>query len=274
MKSNLGHTQAAVGIAGVIKMVEALTHEELPATLHVDEPSSHIDWAAGDVRLLTEARPWPRTDGAVRRAGVSAFGFSGTNAHVILEEPPARSEEAAPAAPETAAPPFTAAEGAPVPWLLTARTEEALRARAARLHEQLTEGGLADGDLSRIGHSLATTRTPFEHRAVLVGSDGDALLGALRDLADGNPAAGVEEGVVGGQAPWAGRSSSSPARAPSGSAWQASCCRPRPSSATGSRSARPPSTPTPTSRSWTCCAAPKAPPPWTASTSYSPRCGP
>ncbi|KJY41858.1 hypothetical protein VR41_10550, partial [Streptomyces sp. NRRL B-1568] len=197
VKSNLGHTQAAAGIAGVIKMVEALTHEELPATLHVDEPSSHIDWAAGDVRLLTEARPWPRTDGAVRRAGVSAFGFSGTNAHVILEEPPARSEEAAPAAPETAAPPFTAAEGAPVPWLLTARTEEALRVRAARLHEQLTEGGLADGDLSRIGHSLATTRTPFEHRAVLVGSDGDALLGALRDLADGNPAAGVEEGVVG-----------------------------------------------------------------------------
>ncbi|MEU6479268.1 SDR family NAD(P)-dependent oxidoreductase [Streptomyces sp. NPDC047017] len=197
VKSNLGHTQAAAGIAGVIKMVEALGHEELPATLHVDEPSSHIDWEAGAVRLLTEARPWPRREAAPRRAGVSAFGFSGTNAHVILEEAPAPA-----AAPEAASDP--AATG-PVPWLLTARTPEALRAQARRLHDQLAAGtstgaGGSAPDaaaLGRIGHSLATTRTPFEYRAVLVGDDGDQFLQGLSGLAEGVPAAGVEEGLAG-----------------------------------------------------------------------------
>ncbi|MET8454166.1 SDR family NAD(P)-dependent oxidoreductase, partial [Streptomyces sp. NPDC005209] len=187
VKSNLGHTQAAAGIAGVIKMVEALGHEELPATLHVDEPSSHIDWEAGAVRLLTEARPWPRREAAPRRAGVSAFGFSGTNAHVILEEAPAPA-----AAPERA----EHADG-PVPWLLTARTPEALRAQARRLGEQLAGRELASADLARIGHSLATTRTPFEYRAFLVGEDGTELLQGLSDLAEGIPAAGVEEGLAG-----------------------------------------------------------------------------
>ncbi|WP_316764888.1 SDR family NAD(P)-dependent oxidoreductase [Streptomyces herbicida] len=187
VKSNLGHTQAAAGIAGVIKMVEALGHEELPATLHVDEPSSHIDWEAGAVRLLTEARPWPRREAAPRRAGVSAFGFSGTNAHVILEEAPAPA-----AVPEQA----EHADG-PVPWLLTARTPEGLRAQAHRLREQLAGRELASADLARVGHSLATTRTPFEYRAVLVGDDGAELLQGLSDLAEGTPAAGVEEGLAG-----------------------------------------------------------------------------
>ncbi|WP_129306066.1 type I polyketide synthase [Streptomyces sp. L2] len=186
VKSNLGHTQAAAGIAGVIKMVEALGHEELPATLHVDEPSSHIDWEAGAVRLLTEARPWPRREDSARRAGVSAFGFSGTNAHVILEEAPAPA--AVPEKEEQAA--------GPVPWLLTARTPEALREQARRLGEQLAGRELGAADLDRVGHSLATTRTPFEYRAVLVGDDGEQLLRGLADLADGNPAAGIEEGLA------------------------------------------------------------------------------
>ncbi|WP_317633506.1 SDR family NAD(P)-dependent oxidoreductase [Streptomyces sp. HUAS TT20] len=187
VKSNLGHTQAAAGIAGVIKMVEALGHEELPATLHAEEPSSHIDWEAGAVRLLTEARPWPRREAAPRRAGVSAFGFSGTNAHVILEEAPAPA--AVPEQPEQA--------DGPVPWLLTARTPQALREQARRLGERLAGRELASADLARIGHSLATTRTPFEYRAVLVGDDGTQLLQGLSDLAEGTPAAGVEEGLAG-----------------------------------------------------------------------------
>ncbi|MGW2643183.1 SDR family NAD(P)-dependent oxidoreductase [Streptomyces sp. NPDC001348] len=190
VKSNLGHTQAAAGIAGVIKMVEALGHEELPATLHVDEPSSHIDWEAGAVRLLTDARPWPRRAGAPRRAGVSAFGFSGTNAHVILEEAPA--PIAVPEQPEQPEQP-----AGPVPWLLTARTPEALREQARRLREQLAGQDLDAAGLARVGHSLATTRTPFEYRAVLVGDDGTQLLQGLTDLADGTPAAGVEEGLAG-----------------------------------------------------------------------------
>ncbi|MCM2421630.1 type I polyketide synthase [Streptomyces sp. RKAG293] len=197
VKSNLGHTQAAAGIAGVIKMVTALGHEELPATLHVGEPSPHIDWSAGNVELLTEARPWPRGGSGARRAGVSAFGFSGTNAHVILEEAPAI--EPAAAVEEPAAPaPFTATGTTPVPWLLTGRSEIALRAQARKLHAHLAGAPeLGATALGSIGHALATTRTPFEHRAVLVGADGPTLIQTLKDIADGVPAAGVEEGLAG-----------------------------------------------------------------------------
>src|SRR5271157_5985097 len=168
IKSNMGHTQAAAGVAGVIKMVLALRHEVLPATLHVDAPSPHVDWSAGSVSLLTEARPWP-ADGRVRRAGVSSFGISGTNAHVILEQ--------APAAPETVAGADVSAVGlGVVPWVVSGKSGAALAAQAARL------AGFVDADagldLVDVGGSLAG-RSVFEHRAVVVGADRAQLVAGL-----------------------------------------------------------------------------------------------
>ncbi|MFE2379692.1 SDR family NAD(P)-dependent oxidoreductase, partial [Streptomyces sp. NPDC059398] len=180
VKSNIGHTQAAAGVAGVIKMVLALQHGQLPRTLHVDEPSPHVDWASGEVRLLTEPVPW-RADGRLRRAGVSSFGISGTNAHVIVEEAPAPQ-----AGPPSGAEPAPAAAPAPlpvVPWLLSARTPEALRAQAGRLRQFLLER--PGTDPVDIGFSLATTRTSFDHRAVVQGADRDALLAGLAVAAAG-----------------------------------------------------------------------------------------
>ncbi|MDT5030325.1 MAG: hypothetical protein QOC94_496, partial [Actinoplanes sp.] len=165
-KSNFGHTQATAGVVGVIKLVESMRHGELAATLHVDQPSSHVDWAAGDVRLLTERRPWPET-GRPRRGAVSAFGMSGTNAHVVLESVP---DEHAPAA--------DGHDGA-VPWVLSARTPEALRAQAARLRDHLTCETAAPADVARTLHAA---RTRFDHRAVVVTADraeGVDLLTAL-----------------------------------------------------------------------------------------------
>ncbi|MEG3632134.1 ketoacyl-synthetase C-terminal extension domain-containing protein, partial [Streptomyces poriticola] len=130
VKSNIGHTQAAAGVAGVIKMVQAMRHGTLPRTLHVDEPSPEVDWTAGAVELLTEEREWTRTR-RPRRAAVSSFGVSGTNAHVVLEEAP---EETA--HPATAELPF-------VPLLLSGHTPTALAAQARRLHDHLTESATA-----------------------------------------------------------------------------------------------------------------------------------
>ncbi|MDO0924394.1 type I polyketide synthase [Streptomyces sp. TG1A-8] len=176
VKSNVGHTQAGAGVAGVMKMVLALGHGVLPATLHVDRPSSHVDWEAGAVELLTEARAWPGTGDRPRRAGVSSFGISGTNAHVILEAPPA---QPGPAGADTGTP------AGDVPWVISARTAQGLRAQAERLLDHARSHPsvpLADTALS-----LATTRTPFTHRAVLLGADRDELLGQLSALADGTP---------------------------------------------------------------------------------------
>ncbi len=179
IKSNIGHTVAAAGVAGVIKMVEAMRHGVLPRTLHVDEPSSHVDWSAGEVELLTEERPWSVEEGRSRRAGISSFGISGTNAHLILEEAPAPIE--AEISQEAPAPPLDA----PIALPLSAKTEPALRAGAERLAAHLR----ADPELSPVdvAFSLATTRSLFERRAVVVGDGREALLEDLDALAGGEP---------------------------------------------------------------------------------------
>ncbi|MFG2896301.1 type I polyketide synthase [Streptomyces zaomyceticus] len=175
LKSNIGHAQAAAGVGGVIKMIQAMRHGVLPKTLHAENPSPHIDWDTGAVELLTEATPWPATDRA-RRAAVSSFGISGTNAHVVLELPadtPAPNTPGTPAAEETGT--------AVLPWILTAKDDDALRRQADRLHRHLTDHPeLTAGD---VGLTLATTRATLEHRAAVLGTDRTTLLDALADLA-------------------------------------------------------------------------------------------
>ncbi|TVL91531.1 hypothetical protein CD790_16420 [Streptomyces sp. SAJ15] len=188
LKSNLGHTQAAAGVAGVIKMVLAMRHGVLPRTLHVDEPTPHVDWSVGGVELLTEERVWPET-GRPRRSAVSSFGVSGTNAHVVLEEAPER--EAA-----TESPGSVGVSGV-VPWVVSARSAEALRAQAERLREAVV--GHPEWRPADVGWSLATGRSPLEHRAVVVGADRETLLRGLESLA-GDPGTGVAPGVVTGHA--------------------------------------------------------------------------
>ncbi|MEW1605570.1 beta-ketoacyl synthase N-terminal-like domain-containing protein, partial [Streptomyces sp. NPDC093808] len=180
LKSNIGHTQAASGVAGIIKMAMAMRHGVLPKTLHLDEPTPHVDWSAGAVELLREERPWPRSGERPRRAGVSSFGVSGTNAHVILEEPP-------PAEPSPAAVPAgSGAAGPPVvAWPVSARSSAALREQAARLRTFLkTRPEATPAD---VGFSLATTRAALEHRAVAVGSTRDTLLAQLDTLSGRGP---------------------------------------------------------------------------------------
>ncbi|UQA90606.1 type I polyketide synthase [Streptomyces halobius] len=184
IKSNIGHSSTAAGVAGIIKMVQAMRHGMLPPTLHVDTPTPHVDWASGEVELLTEARQWPASE-RVRRAGVSSFGVSGTNAHVILEEAPA--EQHAPA--QQAAAPLPS-----VPVLLSARSRAALREQAERLRTHLT--ARPQVSLLDTGFSTATTRAQLDRRAVVVAADRDELLSALTALAAGEPADGVVEGRV------------------------------------------------------------------------------
>ncbi|MFD3946020.1 SDR family NAD(P)-dependent oxidoreductase [Streptomyces sp. NPDC058579] len=174
LKSNIGHAQAAAGVGGVIKMIEAMRHGILPRTLHADEPTPMVDWSAGTVELLTQEREWPETGGP-RRAAVSSFGISGTNAHVVLEYDPATAPT------PTAESPAPDANGLPVPWVLSGRDERALRAQAARLRAHLGSGA----DPVAVGRSLAVTRTVFEERASVLGLDIDEHLDALEALADG-----------------------------------------------------------------------------------------
>ncbi|MFE4977828.1 SDR family NAD(P)-dependent oxidoreductase, partial [Kitasatospora sp. NPDC056651] len=180
LKSNIGHTQAAAGVAGVIKMVMAMHHGVLPKTLHVGEPTPHVDWSSGAVSLLTETAPWETDPNRPRRAAISSFGISGTNAHLILEQPiPAQEtrphEEPAPAN--------------VIPWVLSGRTETALRAQAKRLHEHLAATPLPRP--ADVAHALATGRALLDHRAVVLGENHESLVAGLAGLADGDTPASV-----------------------------------------------------------------------------------
>ena len=176
IKSNIGHTQAAAGVAGVIKMVLAMREGVLPKTLHVDQPSSKVDWEQGSIELLTEAKPW-QPNGKPRRAAVSSFGISGTNAHVVLEEAPApQTQEEVGEAPVKPLP--------TVPLAISAKTGPALQDAASRLHARLKDS--SNPDPADLAYSLATTRSLFEHRAVALGGDTEELLTSLLALAEGN----------------------------------------------------------------------------------------
>ncbi|GLZ36468.1 type I polyketide synthase [Actinokineospora sp. NBRC 105648] len=174
VKSNIGHTQSASGVAGVIKMVLALRAGVVPKTLHIDEPTPHVDWTAGAVAPAAETVPWPSVD-RVRRAGVSSFGGSGTNAHLVLEQYVA--EESAPEPVD-----------AVLPWVLSGRTAEAVRDQAARLRDHLAGTEFSPAD---VGYSLATSRARFDHRAALIGPD---YLSTLDALARGEAASGLVQG--------------------------------------------------------------------------------
>ncbi|MEU5838344.1 type I polyketide synthase, partial [Streptomyces diacarni] len=179
LKSNIGHTQAAAGVAGVIKMIMAMRHGVLPATLHVAEPTAHVDWSAGAVELLTGAQEWPEAD-RPRRAGISSFGISGTNAHLIIEQ------AAAAEAPVAEVP----VPGV-VPWVVSGKSGAALEEQAGRLVSFVEERpGL---DVAAVGRSLAVSRTRFDHRAVVVGETREELLDALRAL---TPSEAVSAGSV------------------------------------------------------------------------------
>ncbi|MFD7034081.1 beta-ketoacyl synthase N-terminal-like domain-containing protein, partial [Streptomyces sp. NPDC059917] len=178
LKSNIGHTLAAAGVGGVIKMVMAMRAGVLPRTLHVDEPTSHVDWSAGAVRLLTQEQEWTRDEARLRRAAVSSFGISGTNAHVVIEEPGVSTGSTAPERGATG----------PVPWVLSARTEAGLREQAVRLREFVAADGALDP--VDVGFSLASTRAVFEHRAVVVGADRAELLAGLESITPGVAGAG------------------------------------------------------------------------------------
>ncbi|MEV4727273.1 type I polyketide synthase, partial [Micromonospora humida] len=188
LKSNIGHSQAAAGVAGVIKVLMAMRHRVLPQTLHVDAPTPNVDWSAGTVALLTEAREWD-AEGRPRRAGVSSFGVSGTNAHVIVEEPPAVDDEAVPAVPQL--------PSEVLPVVLSARSEAALRDQAAALLAVVDTDGDAP-ELLDVAYSLATTRTALEHRAVLVARDRAATVQDLAALAAGGDVPGVHLGQATG----------------------------------------------------------------------------
>ncbi|SEP53569.1 Erythronolide synthase docking [Amycolatopsis saalfeldensis] len=185
VKSNIGHTTAAAGVAGVIKVVMAMRNGVLPKTLHVDEPSAHVDWSAASVAVLTEATAWP-DNGRPRRAAVSSFGISGTNAHIVLEQapPPADTEHAPP----------TPAKPAVLPWPISAVSPGALRAQARRLREHLLDH--PDHLPADVAHSLATGRAALGHRAVVIAEDRQEALDGLEALAGGGSSPSVVSGTT------------------------------------------------------------------------------
>jgi len=196
VKSNIGHTQAAAGLAGVIKTVQALRYGVLPATLHIDEPTPHVDWEAGGLALLTAPRPWGEP-GRPRRAGVSSFGISGTNAHVILEQAPDEPPDTASAA---------GGSPAPVPVVLSGRTAAAVREQARRLTRHLRAH--PDLPVADVARTLATGRTRFAHRAAVTAGTREELLRSLAAVVPHGPARATPGGTVfvlpGQGAQWAG----------------------------------------------------------------------
>jgi acyl transferase domain-containing protein len=200
VKSNIGHTMASAGVAGVIKMAMALRAELLPRTLHVDEPTPNVDWTLGNASLLTEPLAWPRR-AEPRRAGVSSFGMSGTNVHMILEEAPAADIEISDPAAAGAAGAETRlglglVSADAVPWVLSGKGAGALRGQAARLRESLL--ALPEQRVLDVGLSLTDTRAAFERRAVVVGATREELMDGLQGLACGEPASGLVEGAADG----------------------------------------------------------------------------
>ncbi|MGW4774994.1 SDR family NAD(P)-dependent oxidoreductase, partial [Nocardia sp. NPDC004278] len=184
LKSNIGHTQAAAGVGGVIKMVMAMRHGVLPQTLHVDQPSTKVDWSEGHLRLLTESVAWPEVD-RPRRAGVSSFGLSGTNAHLIVEQAPAADPAPVPVV-------KTVPAGGVLPWVVSARSGEALAEQARRLVSHIDD----DHDSIDIGFSLVTSRVLFDHRAVVLSPEGDGLRAGIQALGRGETIPGVVSGRV------------------------------------------------------------------------------
>ncbi|MGH3379218.1 MAG: SDR family NAD(P)-dependent oxidoreductase, partial [Actinoallomurus sp.] len=180
LKSNIGHTQAAAGVAGVIKMVLAMRHSTLPRSLYAERPTAHVDWSSGAIELLTEPTGWPGGD-RPRLAGVSSFGISGTNAHLILEE-----------APELEAPAESESATIVAPWMLSAKSPQAVRDQASRLAGYVRAAGAID--ITDIAFSLGTGRTAMDHRAAVIGRDREELLAGLDALAEGGISGAVVEG--------------------------------------------------------------------------------
>jgi acyl transferase domain-containing protein len=192
VKSNIGHAQAASGVAGVIKMVMAMRHGLLPKTLHADEPSAHVDWAEGEVALLSAPVSWPAGD-RPRRAGISSFGMSGTNAHAILEEAP-DAQEADAQASDGGAAPVAEPEPALLPFVVSGKSRNALTAQAERLHAHLT--ARAELELSDVAAGLALHRAHLPERAAVMAADRKELLAGLEALADDRPAPNLIQGVA------------------------------------------------------------------------------
>jgi acyl transferase domain-containing protein len=188
VKSNLGHTQLASGVAGVIKMAMAMRHGLLPQTLHAEQPSAHVDWSEGEVELLNSPVSWPASD-RPRRVGVSSFGMSGTNAHVIMEEAPRERDRTNPDEQHGEAP------ASPIlPFMISAKSQEALAAQAERLWRHL----LAHPELAPrdVAATLALHRAHLCERAAILAVDREELCAGLRALADGDSAANLLRGAV------------------------------------------------------------------------------
>ena len=182
VKSNIGHAQQAAGVAGIIKAVQAIRHGMVPATLHLDSPTPQVDWSSGTIQVVGSARPWPDEPDRPRRAAVSSFGISGTNAHVILEQAP----------PEFVSVPSAHKRPPVMPWVLSAKSASALAEQAARLRRFVQQN--SELDPSNVAYSLVTTRALFDHRAVAVGVCRDELLSGLAAIASGEPAPNVVTG--------------------------------------------------------------------------------